>query len=104
MVNERIVTGYCHRVLKDVVNALWERISYWTKASDVEIDVDQSTSTDLQTFYNDINEDIVEIRSDVSDLEDTVNGVNGKTIQVPINPTDAQISDYGNGSVWLVTA
>ena len=35
-VNEQIVTGKKYRVLKDKANALWNRISFWTSANDVE--------------------------------------------------------------------
>lgn len=35
-VNEQIVTGRTHRVLLDKAAKLWQRISFWTKASDVE--------------------------------------------------------------------
>lgn len=35
---EILVTGKHYRVLADSVNNIWHRISYWTKASDVEFD------------------------------------------------------------------
>lgn len=35
-VNEQIVTGKKFRICIDVANKLWKRISFWTKASDVE--------------------------------------------------------------------
>lgn len=35
-VNETIVTGKKYRVLKDKINGLWNRISFWTSANDVE--------------------------------------------------------------------
>ena len=37
-VNEQIVTGRKFRKLIDETNKLWQRISFWTKASDVEFD------------------------------------------------------------------
>lgn len=37
-VNEEIVTGRKFRKLIDEVNKIWQRISFWTKASDVEFD------------------------------------------------------------------
>lgn len=37
-VNEQIVIGKKFRVCIDVVNKVWQRISFWTKASDVEFD------------------------------------------------------------------
>lgn len=37
-INEQIVTGRKFRKLIDEVNKIWQRISFWTKASDVEFD------------------------------------------------------------------
>ena len=37
-VNEQIVTGRKFRKLIDETNKLWQKISFWTKASDVEFD------------------------------------------------------------------
>lgn len=37
-VNEQIVTGRKFRKLVDEASKLWQRISFWTKASDVEFD------------------------------------------------------------------
>lgn len=37
-VNEQIVTGRKFRKLVDEATKLWQRISFWTKACDVEFD------------------------------------------------------------------
>ncbi len=37
-INETIVTGRKFRKLIDETTKLWQRISFWTKASDVEFD------------------------------------------------------------------
>ena len=37
-INETISTGNKYRRLKDATNKIWQRISFWTKASDVEFD------------------------------------------------------------------
>lgn len=37
-INETIVTGRKFRKLVDEATKLWQRISFWTKASDVEFD------------------------------------------------------------------
>lgn len=37
-INETIVTGRKFRKLVDESTKLWQRISFWTKASDVEFD------------------------------------------------------------------
>ncbi len=37
-INETVVTGRKFRKLVDETRKLWQRISFWTKASDVEFD------------------------------------------------------------------
>ena len=37
-INETISTGNKYRRLKDATNKVWQRLSFWTKASDVEFD------------------------------------------------------------------
>ena len=37
-INETISTGNKYRRLKDATNKIWQRLSFWTKASDVEFD------------------------------------------------------------------
>lgn len=44
-VNEQIVTGRAHRVLIDKVAKLWQKISFWTKSSDVEFNDGKSAET-----------------------------------------------------------
>lgn len=44
-VNETIVTGRKFRKLIDETNKLWQRISFWTKSSDVEFDDGKSAET-----------------------------------------------------------
>ena len=50
-VNEVIVTGRVKRRLIDKTTKLWQRLSYWTKASDVEFD----DGKDAETKLGDIN-------------------------------------------------
>lgn len=44
-VNEQIVTGRAKRVLIDKAAKLWQRISEWTKASDIEFNDGQTAET-----------------------------------------------------------
>ena len=46
-INEQIVTGRKFRKLIDEANKLWQRISIWTKASDVEFDDGQTAETKM---------------------------------------------------------
>ncbi|MCI9298135.1 MAG: hypothetical protein HFI10_11955 [Lachnospiraceae bacterium] len=45
--NEQIVTGRSFRKCIDVTNKLWQKISFWSKASDVEFDDGESAETKL---------------------------------------------------------
>lgn len=49
MATENIVTGKFYRILKDKTNDIWDRISFWTHADDVELSNGTSLSTDLTT-------------------------------------------------------
>ena len=51
-VNEQIVTGKKYRILTDAAQKVWDRISFWTKASDVEIDKANNQTETLQQFAN----------------------------------------------------
>lgn len=44
-INEQIVTGRANRVLIDKATKLWQRISVWTKGSDVEFNDGQTAET-----------------------------------------------------------
>lgn len=45
MATETIVTGKKYRVLKDAATKAWDRISFWSKASDVENDAGNNLET-----------------------------------------------------------
>lgn len=44
-INEQVVTGRAHRVLIDKATKLWQKISFWTKASDVEFNDGNTAET-----------------------------------------------------------
>ncbi len=46
-VNEQTVTGRKFRKLIDEANKLWQRISFWTKASDVEFNDGQTAENKM---------------------------------------------------------
>lgn len=46
-INETISTGNKYRRLKDAPTKLWQRLSFWTKASDVEFDNGATAETSL---------------------------------------------------------
>ena len=47
MSTENIVKGKYYRILKDKTNKIWDRISYWTHADDVELSSGATLSSDL---------------------------------------------------------
>lgn len=50
MATENIATGKKYRILVDAVNDIWDRISFWTKASDVEFN-DGSNLEDAKSSF-----------------------------------------------------
>lgn len=54
-VNEQIVTGRKFRKLIDEASRLWLRISFWTKASDVEFNDGETAETKFVNIANTIN-------------------------------------------------
>lgn len=53
-VNEQIVTGRKFRRLINESTNLWQRISFWTKASDVELNSGQTVEAALSNINNSI--------------------------------------------------
>ncbi len=49
-INEQIITGRKFRKCIDVANRVWLRISFWTKASDVEFDDGKTLQQKLGSF------------------------------------------------------
>ena len=67
-VQETIVTGRKYRIW-DAVNNIWKRISYWTKASDVEYEDGLNGEDKIQQIDNDkINKTNLVFTLDGNDL------------------------------------
>lgn len=71
-VEETIITGRKYRIW-DAVNSIWKRISYWTKASDVEFedgmnleDKVSTINTNMQDMGTTTNQEIGVAESDIS--------------------------------------
>lgn len=110
-VNEQIVTGRAHRVLIDKAAKLWQRISFWTKASDVEF----NDGNNAEVKINSINTSLDGINTKlgikkatlaagaisitISDSRITTDSVlSFYTSKYGVNPTDATAT---TGSVTL---
>ena len=109
-VNEQIVTGRKFRKLVDEATKLWQRISFWTKATDVEFDDGQTAeskmgaikgiTTDLNVtetgyaadatmltqLYSEIQGAIQMLKNDLSVLDTRVtNAINGGSLAPPFS-------------------
>lgn len=83
--NEKIITGRKFRKLLDKKNKIWLRLSFWTKASDVEFD----DGTVLEGKFDTFN-------SNVNNLSDNVNTLTSElnTLQNSINTINSNIGEY----------
>ena len=68
---ERIVTGQKYRILSDYGNKIWDRISFWTKASDVEMNDGSNVETKIANQAN----TIASLSTSVSDVSSAVDGI-----------------------------
>lgn len=76
-INEQIITGRKYRRLIDKAAKLWQRISWWTKASDVEFD-DGKTAEQKVGNINGITSDLSDNRDDIAASIASVNVIDGK--------------------------
>lgn len=76
-VNEQIVTGRKFRKLVDEATKLWQRISFWTRASDVEFN-DGSTAETKMGAINGITDSLVSTSSNIAASAKSVNQLNNK--------------------------
>lgn len=74
-VNETIVTGRKFRKCIDEANKLWQRISFWTKASDCEFD-DGMTAEEKVGAIDGITDSLVETSSRIAASAKAVSTLN----------------------------
>ena len=80
---ETVVKHKALRLCTDAANALWDKISFWTHASDVEFD-DGSTAADLKDDVNELSEKVDSI----------ISGTQTKSV-VPSNVAQTVVPDTG---------
>lgn len=68
---ERIVTGQKYRILSDYANKIWDRISFWTKAVDVEFD----SGSDLETYAGSVNSSLSSLSSRITTNTSNINSL-----------------------------
>lgn len=94
-VNEEIVTGRKFRKLIDEATKLWQRISFWTKASDVEFDDGQTAETKVGAI-NGITDSLVSTSSNIAASAKALSTVNNNlTTQLP---NDVRLITEGSGA------
>lgn len=94
-VNEQIVTGRKFRKLVDEATKLWQRISFWTKASDVEFD-DGSTAETKMGAINGITDSLASTSSNIAASAKALSQLNNNLMSMPqwITDADGKITGY----------
>lgn len=102
-VNEQIVTGRKFRKLIDEATKLWQRISFWTKASDVEFDDGQTAETKMGAI-NGITDSLVSNSSNVAASAKALSELNNKLNNQPewIRGESGNITGYRFGGADTV--
>jgi len=75
IVNETIITGRKFRKLIDETTRLWLRISFWTKACDVEFNDGETAETKFANITNTINNLIKSFQDGVNKIYDFLKGL-----------------------------
>lgn len=83
-VNEQIVTGRKLRKLIDEANKLWQRISFWTKASDVEFNDGKNAETKFGAI-NGVTDSLTSTASNIAASAKAVKTLNDKVTQLSSN-------------------
>ena len=96
-VNEQIVTGRKFRKLVDEATKLWQRISFWTKAVDVEFNDSKTAETKLGAIDG-ITDSLVSTSSRIAASAKAVNELNNKlmeSFQVGCNAIVNKLKELG---------
>lgn len=80
-INETISTGNKYRRLKDATNKVWQRLSFWTKASDVEFD-NGSTAEEALGSITGITDSVNSTSSNVAASAKAVSTLNSNLTNV----------------------
>lgn len=94
-VNEQIVTGRKFRKLVDEATKLWQRISFWTKASDVEFD-DGSTAETKMGAINGITDSLASTSSNIAASAKALSQLNNKLIHGNLS------FEYEDGNLYAI--
>ena len=98
-VNETIVTGRKFRKLVDEATKLWQRISFWGVASDVEFDDGENAETKFGAISG-ITDSLTSTSSNVAASAAAVKALNDKITELNSDLTKRKLvmtNTYGNG-------
>lgn len=95
-INETISTGNKYRRLKDASTKLWQRISFWTKASDVEFDNGMTVEASLGSIQG-ITDSVTSTSSNIAASAKAVQTLNNSlsSFQTGVDSLYDQISSLG---------
>ena len=95
MASENIVTGKKYRILKDATQKVWDVISFWTKAKDVEFNDGQNAETKVGSIQG-ITSGLTTTSSNIAASASAVKELNDKITQlnsdININPDELIIN------------
>lgn len=107
-INETIVTGRKFRKLIDEATKQWQRISFWTKASDVEFD-DGNTLQNKLGGINGITSSLTSSSQDIAlsasagkTLQDQLNGLNGYSLAV-LSQAEYDGISHNQNTIYFIT-
>ena len=84
MSTENIVSGKKYRILTDAVNKVYDRISFWCKASDVEFNSGSNAQTTLGSITG-ISDSLTSTSSNVAASAASVKALNDKITELSSN-------------------
>lgn len=93
---ENIVTGKSYRILKDKGNDIWDRVSFWTHATDVEMENGKNLQEELSDTIATINGTVT---TKINALETSLNS----TIANRLTPLEQQVATNKNSISSLNT-
>lgn len=102
-VNEQIVTGRKFRKLIDEANKLWQRISFWTKASDVEFNDGKNAETKFGAI-NGVTDSLTSTASNIAASAKAVKTLNDKVTQLSSNMLKLNTGSFVGASKTITTS
>lgn len=81
--SEQIVTGKKYRILTDVAQKVWQRVSFWTKSSDVEFNDGKTAETKVGAISG-ITDSLVSTSSNIAASAKAVSELNGNLNKINV--------------------